>query len=75
MRHMTDSEVTAQAETLKKRQRSEWCELVFKASVGRSMQQMADLLGFDRQWVREHLKRYAVESAAGGGGSLPPAEW
>jgi len=72
MRQMTDSEVTMRAETLKKRQRSEWCRLVFDASVGRSMQQLADLLEYSRQWVQDHLKRYAIETACGGGNSSYP---
>ncbi len=71
---MTDSEVLTFAETLKKRQRSEWCGLVFKASVGRSMQQLAVLLGYSRQWVADHLKRYAIESASGGGKQACPLE-
>ena len=59
----------ARAETLQKRHRSEWCRLVYEASVGRSMQQVAGLLGHDVRWVRDHLDWYAMESAGGGGAS------
>ena len=70
MRQLTDTEVLMGAETLTKRHRSEWCRLVYEASAGRSMPQVANLLGHDRQWVREHLDWYAMESA-GGCGAAP----
>ena len=72
MRQLSDNEVTARAEMLQKRHRSEWCRLVYEASVKRSMQQVADLMGYSRQWVTDHLKRYAVESSAGGAGAPTP---
>ena len=72
MRKLTDSEVLSRAESLKKRHRSEWCRLVYEATVNRSMQQLADLLGYSRKWVADHLKRYAIESASGGGSDRNP---
>lgn len=72
MRKLSDAEIKTRAESLKKRHRSEWCRLVYEASVGRSMQQVAELMGYTRQWVREHLKRYAIETASGGGETSSP---
>ena len=72
MRHMKDNEVLLRADSLKKRYRSEWCRLVFEASVKRSMQQVADLFGNTTNWVREHLRRYAIENASGGGCAHTP---
>ncbi|MBP87246.1 MAG: hypothetical protein CMJ64_11080 [Planctomycetaceae bacterium] len=61
MRHLTDAEIVTRADMLTKRHRSEWCRLFYEASVGRSMQQVADLMSYTRQWVRDHLKRYAID--------------
>jgi hypothetical protein len=72
MRKLPDAEVLTRADSLKKRHRSEWCRLVYEASSGRSMQEVADLLEYSRRWVREHLDRYAIESASGGGGDTHP---
>ncbi|KKM85379.1 hypothetical protein LCGC14_1289670 [marine sediment metagenome] len=74
MRTMSDDEVLGRAAQLKKRHRSEWCRLVYEASVGRSMQKIADLLGFSRQSIQTHLDQYALESAAGGGNDHCPLE-
>lgn len=73
MRQLSDSEVKSRAETLKKRHRSEWARLVYEACVKRSMQEVADLLGYTRQWVADHLKWYAIELASGGGNGVTPS--
>ncbi len=57
MRQIPDKEVLTRAALLQKRHRSEWCQLVYEASVGRTMQQVAGLLGYQRFWVADHLKR------------------
>jgi len=31
------------------------------------MQQVADLLGYSRKWVADHLQQYAIDHATGGG--------
>jgi hypothetical protein len=67
MRKLSDKEVIIRAETLKMRHRSQWSELVFEACTGRSMKQLAALLDRSPDWVRESLRRYAIEVAAGGG--------
>ena len=72
MRQIPDKEVLTRAAMLQKRHRSEWCQLVYEACVGRSMQRLADLLGYSTKWVQEHLKRYALESACGGAGLSRP---
>lgn len=71
MRQLTDNEVKTRAESLKKRHRSEWCQLVYEASVGRTMQQVADLMGYTRYWVADHLQWFATSDAAGGGAATP----
>lgn len=72
MKKIPDKEVLTRAAILKKRHRSEWCQLVYEASAKRTMMELAELLGYSRHWVADHLKRYAVESAAGGGYSGYP---
>ena len=39
---------------------------MYEASVGRSMREVATLLGRPVEWVREHLLRNQVEDATGG---------
>lgn len=72
MRKLADDEVKTRAATLKKRHRSEWCRLVYEASVERSMQEVAELMDYSRKWVADHLKRYALEDASGGGSGQSP---
>lgn len=66
MRKLSDAEIKTRAESLKKRHRSEWCRLVYEASVGRSMREVATLIDRPVEWVREHLLRHQVEDSAGG---------
>ena len=65
---LSDKQVLDRLECMKKRHRSEWCQLVFEASAGRSIHQVAQLLGHSPRWVQEHLDGYAVDSAIRGGG-------
>ncbi len=74
MKKMTDKEVKVYWEGLQKRHRSEVCRAVYLISAYRTMQEVADLLGYSRQWVREHLKRYALEHASGGGKAPVPLQ-
>ena len=71
MRQLEDSEVQARADMLKKRHRSEWSRLVYEASVGRSTQQVANLLAYtkdgtadeDACYVLRWIKRHDRQSA------------
>lgn len=73
MNKIPDKDILTKAATIKKRDRSEWCKLVHKACVGRTMQGLANLLNYSPAWVAEHLKRYALESVSGGPIGIGPS--
>lgn len=66
MKKMTDSKLRDKSELLKKKMISETCELIFRASVGRNAQQVADLLNRTVGWIEERLDQYAILDAEGG---------
>jgi hypothetical protein len=74
MKKLSDEEFLGRMGLLEKRHRSDWCRLVYEGIVGRSMQELATLSGYSRKWVSEHLDRYALESASGGGGDSRPLQ-
>ena len=72
MRQMIDVEVKTRADMLTKRHRSELCRMVYDSSKGRTIREVAKLLGRKPEWVEEQLKRYAVESASGDQKEIKP---
>ncbi len=66
MRQIPDQEVLTLVELKQKRQRLEMCQFVCEASAGRSIVEVAKLLGHSPEWVRDHLRDYAIESARTG---------
>jgi hypothetical protein len=66
MRHISDGELQLHVKWVTKRHRLETCKFVSKASIGRSVQQVADLLGESCEWVEDYLRHYAIEDARGG---------
>jgi hypothetical protein len=66
MRQITDGELQLRVKWVTKRHRLETCKFVFKASIGRSVQQVADLLGESCEWVEDHLRHDAIEDVRGG---------
>ncbi|MEM9354448.1 MAG: hypothetical protein AAGA92_15690 [Planctomycetota bacterium] len=66
---MGDDEALRYWGDLQKRHRVEIARAVERIARGRSMQQVADLLGYTRQWVGEQLDIAGITTAAGAGGS------
>lgn len=72
MRKIPEKELRIRGDLLKKRQRSEWSQLVYDGCIGRTMEKVATILGYSQRWVQEHLRDYAINAASRGGGGARP---
>jgi hypothetical protein len=65
MKKLSDKEILQRAELLKKRHNSEWAQLIYDACVGRTMGEVARLVGYSGDWVRDRLDEYAINEVVG----------